>query len=118
MNCMKCGREFQEQGVFCRDCLEEMEKYPVLPGTVVQLPRHREQIPFRRTLKRHVPSAEEQLAKLRKTVAILLLLLMICVGLIVLMFNPTMHYIGHDHFAIGQNYSSVTSNQTTPTFAE
>ena len=28
---------------------------------------------------------------------------------IALMFEPTMHYIRDDHYAIGQNYSSVTS---------
>ena len=29
MNCMKCGRETQNEQVFCQDCLQEMEKYIV-----------------------------------------------------------------------------------------
>ena len=31
MNCMKCGRETENEAVFCPDCLQIMEKYPV-PG--------------------------------------------------------------------------------------
>ena len=38
MNCLKCGREIEEGQVFCNDCLVQMAKYPVKPGTAVQLP--------------------------------------------------------------------------------
>lgn len=38
MFCMKCGREIRESGVFCNDCLTEMEKYPVKPNISIQLP--------------------------------------------------------------------------------
>lgn len=40
MHCMKCGRKTEDSHVFCPDCLTEMEKYPVKPGTVVKLPQH------------------------------------------------------------------------------
>lgn len=33
MNCLKCGREIEEGQVFCNDCLVQMAKYPVKPGT-------------------------------------------------------------------------------------
>ena len=39
MRCLKCGRESEE--TFCRICQEEMEKYPVKPGTIVLLPKER-----------------------------------------------------------------------------
>lgn len=40
MHCMKCGQKIEDSKVFCPNCLEDMEKYPVRPGTVVRLPQH------------------------------------------------------------------------------
>ena len=108
MNCMKCGKEITDNGVFCVDCLLEMEKYPVDPGTVVLLPRRRETPILKKQVKRHVPTPEEQIAVLRKRVLILTLLLAVCITAIILMFEPTMHYVRDEHFEIGQNYSSVS----------
>ena len=114
MNCVKCGRELTDDGVFCTDCLLEMEKYPVDPGTVVLLPRRRESPIQKKQVKRHTPAPEEQIASLRKRVLVLTLLLIVCIAAIVLMFEPTMHYIRDEHYEIGQNYSSVTSSSNTP----
>ena len=120
MNCMKCGRETLEENVFCQDCLTEMEKYPVRPDTVVLLPRRREPSLIKKLPKRHVPTPEEQITVLRKCVMYLSIILVICITAIVLMFNPTMHYIMDEHYEIGQNYSSVTTtvNTTAPSSAE
>ncbi len=108
MNCMKCGRELPDEGVFCIDCLLEMEKYPVDPGTVVLLPRRRDSYSQKKQIKRHAPPLEEQISALRKRMLILILLLMACITAIVLMFEPTMHYLRDEHFEIGQNYSTVS----------
>lgn len=113
MNCMKCGRETHEDSVFCQDCLVEMQKYPVDPGTVVLLPRRKEGASVKKMPKRHAPSPEERLAVLQKRVTLLFVLLAACIVAIVLMFQPTMHYILDEHYEIGQNYSSVTPS-TTP----
>lgn len=112
MNCMKCGRETVNNQVFCQDCLMEMEKYPVLPGTVVLLPRRKESVLIKKVPKRHIPTAEEQIAFLRKCMRFLIILLALCIVLITLMFKPTMHYVLDEHVEMGQNYSSVAS--TTP----
>ena len=115
MNCMKCGQELTQNGVFCSDCLLEMEKYPVDPGTVVLLPRRKESSIQKKQIKRHVPSPEEQIATLRTRVTFLILLLALCIAAIVLMFEPAMHYIRDEHFEIGQNYSSVTPSSAPST---
>ena len=115
MNCMKCGKEMTEDGVFCSDCLLEMEKYPVDPGTVVLLPRRREISIPKKQPKRHIPVPEEQIASLRKRILILTLLLIVCITAIVLMFEPTMHYVRDEHFEIGQNYSSVSPSPASVT---
>ena len=120
MNCMKCGREIAAEDVFCADCLAEMEKYPVQPGTVVLLPKRRDNSSVKKAAKRRVITAEEQLAGLRKWVIWLALALIACIVAIVLMFKPTMHYIRDEHFEIGQNYSTVipAAAPTTPAPAE
>ena len=116
MNCMKCGRETKNDQVFCQDCLLEMEKYPVLPGSVVLLPRRRESTVIKKTPKRHVLTAEEQIASLRKWVITLMIIVGACIAVIALMIKPTLHYILDEHVEVGQNYSSVTSTvaQTVP----
>lgn len=38
MSCMRCGKETEESQVFCAECLADMERHPVKPGTPVQLP--------------------------------------------------------------------------------
>ena len=118
MNCMKCGRETENEAVFCSDCLQIMEKYPVRPGTVVILPRRRESSVLKKISKRHVPTPEEQNKILRKWISILSVALLVCIIAIVLMFNPTMHYVLDEHVEIGQNYSTVTSTNTAPHSAE
>ena len=113
MNCMKCGRETQAENVFCPDCLLEMEKYPVRPGTVVLLPRRKESSVLKKLPKRHVPTQDEQIADLKKSLRILSIILIVCIVAIVLMFRPTMHYVLDEHVEMGQNYSSMTT-ATTP----
>ena len=116
MSCMKCGRELADDGVFCTECLLDMEKHPVDPGTVVLLPRRQETQAPKKQVKRHVPAPEEQIAVMKKRITVLSVLLLICIAAIVLMFNPTMHYVMDEHYEIGQNYSSVSpaSNDPTP----
>ena len=112
MYCMRCGRETAEDTVFCQECLLEMEKHPVRPGTVVQLPRHRESSALKKAPKRHIPTVEEQLKFFRRTAMILTVLLVLCAAAIALMFKPTMHYVLDEHVEIGQNYSSVVASAT------
>ena len=112
MNCMKCGRETENEAVFCQECLLEMQKYPVRPGIVVQLPRRKENASLKKLSKRHAQSTDEQIKTLRKAVNLLMLLLIMCITAIILMFKPTMHYVLDEHVEVGQNYSSVISSAT------
>ena len=109
MNCMKCGRETRGEDVFCQDCLTEMEKYPVDPGTVVLLPRRKDPS-VKKAAKRHTPSPEETIDTLRRQKATLVFLLLVCIAAIAMMFEPTMHYVQDEHYEIGQNYSTITPN--------
>ena len=84
MNCMKCGREIEETQVFCPECLTEMEKYPVKPGTVVQLPTRSTAAPVRKPARRRPqPNPEEQVKLLKKRVWFLRALLALTMALLI-----------------------------------
>ena len=114
MNCMKCGREIPSEDVFCSDCLADMEKYPVKPGVVVQIPTRPAAPAVKKTVKR-ILSPEEQVKYLRKQVRRLwgalilsLLLTAAAVGLAVYGLQE-----GEIQFLPGQNYSSSPSGFAT-----
>lgn len=111
MNCMKCGREVAAGQVFCEACLTEMEKYPVRPGTVIQLPRRREESAVKKPYARRKtpPTLEEQVKHLRKVCRVLFGLLLIALVLIVVLAFPGVKELagGKSQFLPGQNYSSV-----------
>lgn len=67
MGCMKCGKKLGESQVFCDECLAEMEKRPVKPGTVVKLPKRTSSPPAKKRSLRHryFWDAEDQIDNLR-----------------------------------------------------
>ncbi len=111
MNCMKCGRELSGDGVFCAECLEEMEKYPIKPGTVVHLPRRKPEPVMKKPLIRRKPqpSPEEQVKTLRNLVLHLIISLVIMgVMLGATGYFAVVHLLESDiHLLPGQNYSAV-----------
>lgn len=110
MNCMKCGREIALGQVFCKECLADMENYPIKPGTPVQLPTHtgttqpRRERPVRKPKK-----TEEQIAILKKYVIILSSALLA----VTLAFSIATAILTHkleeaqNNATPGQNYSTV-----------
>ena len=76
MSCMKCGKEVSEEQAFCEECLAEMERYPVKPGTPVLLPHRDIIVPQRKRRNiRRIRKPEEQLAALRNTLRLLCVIL-------------------------------------------
>lgn len=83
-NCIKCGKELTVTKVFCEECLEVMERYPV-PSTahVTLYPREpaAQKAPGKKKL-----SPEEQVTKLKRltrqlTAALVVLALLLGAGL-------------------------------------
>ena len=111
MNCLKCGREIDAQDVFCSQCLKDMEKYPVKPGTAVHIPARREEsaAPKPQPRKKTV-TPEQQVVKLRKkvrslTVTLILVLALFAgavVGGLELLKNA------YESLPLGQNYSAAS----------
>ena len=109
MNCMKCGRETPFEQVFCEDCLLDMEKHPVKPGTVVVLPKHRDHAAMKKAPKKRTVPLEEQIRVLRKRQKMMSLALLLCLAAIAAMLYPTYHYLTVEHYDKGQNYTSIVT---------
>ena len=117
MGCMKCGRDVSFGQVFCDKCLEEMEKYPVKPGTVVRLPRRVEESVFRKPHPRRRPqlTPDEQIKKLKLLLRRLIVTVMILLMLLgVTGYFAVVHLLESEIVRLpGQNYSSVTAEEPT-----
>ena len=109
MNCVKCGRETENDSVFCSECLADMERHPVKPGVVVLLPQQeRAARPVSRR-RQSVLSPEEQLTKLKKQVISLWLALILALGAVgALGWFLFKDYMSHkaEKPLPGQNHSS------------
>ena len=106
VNCMKCGRENAADQAFCEDCLAEMERYPVRPNTVVQIPKR--PAPTKKSHQRHI-SPEEQIAALRKRCRRLMTGLVVA-WLIIAALAATVGIAVYEldfQRLLGQNYSTV-----------
>lgn len=73
MNCMKCGKKTDGTSVFCAECLAEMERYPVRPGTVVHIPTRKETADRKVPRKKKERTPEEHLTMLHRLVQILVI---------------------------------------------
>lgn len=113
MKCLKCGRETDQ--TFCQTCRDEMEKYPVKPGTIVLLPKERPS--GKKTPSRHpaVPpevimqNQRRTIRRLGRGFAVLLVLTVLMGVVIVRLVEES------GRRPVGQNYSTVTkpSEETT-----
>lgn len=112
MHCMKCGKQIKEDQVFCEACLEIMERFPVKPGTRVQLPS-RPDPTVKKPAQRKTPlSPKEQNLRLRKAMqwmaavlAVSLLALAITVSLLVHTLQDR-----NAQGTIGRNYNTVSTD--------
>lgn len=115
MQCMKCGREIPAGQVFCEECLADMEKYPVKPGTAIRIPPRREEPPVKKAAPRRPLSPEEQVKVLKRRLWIVSIILTLVLALVAGCLYLSLDYI-RENFGKplpGQNYS--TAETTAPT---
>lgn len=75
MYCLRCGIETKNDQVFCENCLTNMERHPVKPGTPIKLPKRGESPAVKRQPRRKTLSPEEQILRLKTQQRTLLALL-------------------------------------------
>ena len=71
MYCLKCGKETQDEHVFCDHCLEIMEQYPVKPGTPAPIPLRKTAAAPKKASRHRIVTQDEQIRRLRVTVRVL-----------------------------------------------
>lgn len=94
MYCLRCGKETEEEKVFCPSCLETMEEYPVKPGQPIVLPNRASPAPTKKGRKSKLVNNEELLDALRRQLKITgriwvvtAILLIVAVALLVLQWR-------------------------------
>lgn len=112
MQCMKCGREIAADAVFCNDCLDEMNQYPIKPGTIALIPQRPAQ--QKRTAERRTQTIEQRLASKTRAVHVLSFLLTITVCLLIAVSALALSLFRDSENLpnLGQNYSSVTETES------
>ena len=115
--CMKCGRELKGSQVFCNECLEKMEQYPVKPGVVVLLPNHQGSTPAKTAPRRKHPviSPEEQMLRMKQRIKRLTIALILAVAAAAAAGWLTVsQYLENQEVKLlpGQNYSSEQPQET------
>ena len=110
MNCMKCGREIALGQVFCKDCLADMEQYPIAPGTPVPMFNTNPVVaPKRPTSTRKQKKPEEQVAGLKRWILCLCLILLVAIIGFSLITSVLVHRLeeAEKNESRDQNYSSL-----------
>ena len=107
MNCMKCGREVEEEQVFCPDCLEQMAAEPVKISAPVHIPRQPARPPGTHRPTLHMEEELRRLERANERLRIWIILL----AMATLLLGMAMY---HKEFAdvveeLGKNYSVVES---------
>ena len=112
MACLKCGKETEEKQVFCQECRQVMEKYPVKPGTAVQFQAREPKPQEKKGQKRKEQDPKLAVLQLKRlvrwlTAVIALLTFVICIlaGLLVhALDEPPVPEVD-----IGRNYTTDTT---------
>lgn len=110
MNCMKCGAELKNSGVFCEECLLEMEKYPVKPNITVTLPDRQAYFAAkRRNRKQKHVKLEEQIRHLKRVRNWLIGLLIVALLAFAVTATMILYLLEGKKIDIniGQNYETV-----------
>lgn len=110
MECLKCGKQTESDCCFCKECMAEMEKYPVKPGTPVQLPQRSARVNVGNSRpKKKTVTEQEQIAKLSHRNQILVVVLLVLLTLCILVSALCVRlYYRTPRRPTGQNYSTTT----------
>ena len=110
MKCLKCGRETDQ--TFCDQCRAEMDRYPVRPGTIIQLPKDRTAAYQRSGQNWHASvSMDDRLEAQRLTIRRLTRVVVGLAALVLILSLVISRLLsGNTQPPVGQNYSAVTKS--------
>ena len=106
MYCLKCGKEVQDDQVFCEECLTGMEQEPIPINAPVVIPA--QPIQKNQVFRRPVINPEEEVKRLQRfnqnLIMLLVLLVTLVILLAVLVYEQEFWKVVDD---LGRNYSVV-----------
>ena len=109
MYCLKCGKNTQQRQVFCQECLQVMEQYPVAPGTTIQLPQRESAQGTKKTPAKPHKTQSEIILQMRSTIrwlSVTLGILVVLLGVVAGMLVYQLYADAHQP-PIGRNYTTV-----------
>ena len=78
MSCIRCGKEANVDQVFCAECLADMERHPVKPGTPIQLPNREDRSTIKRTsFKLAASKWQDKIFRLKYTIFWLIVIIVL-----------------------------------------
>ena len=116
MYCLKCGTDTKNDGVFCEDCLAVMKRFPVKPGSPIQLYARPESAQKKAPSRKKQLSPEEQVMRLRQFVRVLsigLTATLLALGLTASILLHTLQQEAGTQEHGGKNYTTI-GDETTP----
>ena len=84
MSCMRCGKNTEGKAVFCPECLEDMARHPVKPGTLIHLPARPAEHPRKASNKKRELTVEEQLVNAQNLTQALFITTMCLLGALII----------------------------------
>ena len=114
MYCLRCGRDTEDHHVFCDLCQQNMEAYPVRPGTAIHLPRRNTAVAaVKKGRRKKTVTPEEQVTRLKRSLRRVRVLASVLFLLLILAGGALFYCIIHwDDPGIGRNYNVDTTQQT------
>lgn len=115
MDCMKCGRETKPDAIFCQDCLEHMEKYPVPEHAFVYVPTEKDRTAAvkKQAVIHTVASPEDQVKRLHREADMLRLMVILFAVLSMFLGIVSMETLNELKVTkfIGKNYTAVVATE-------
>ncbi len=93
MKCMRCGKDTEDRAVFCPECLADMERHPVKPGTIIRIPVRQEHEPRKATKKNWDLSLEEQLEAVQSLAQLLFVTVLGLLGALIVTGTLLLHFL-------------------------
>ena len=111
MNCLKCGKEINDGQVFCANCLQAMEQYPVKPDAAIHLPNRVAKPVAKQRRSRRRRNKDAQLRHVRKVVRILIAVVILLTLLLATTAAALVVTLQQKDSNIGKNYTYEDSGE-------
>lgn len=93
LKCMRCGKDTEDRAVFCPECLADMERHPVKPGTIIRIPVRQEHDTRKPTKKNWDLSLEEQLEAVQNLAQLLFVTVLGLLGALIITGALLLHFL-------------------------